>query len=506
MTDDAYADIDDPRAMELESIACIFPELDRTGPFSFTLQTDPKPEPPLRVRFRNSRIIRTLNYLPPVKLSVSLPDGYPDEAPPTTSIEADWLPKSVKAEVERQVSDVWNEQGPGEVVYSIIDVLQQLGEEAFKLGQNERNGIWHPLLDELHDILIPYNERRKKEEFDSGTFDCGICLEPKKGVSCYRMEHCGHVFCKACLLDMYNYAITTGEINSVHCPDLDCSKPKKLPVQPAEAAETNGTTDASKPKPTNASVKPTLHPSELTAIGLDPAQITRYESLKRKLYLDSDPTTALCPRSWCQGPTPEKPKPLVLVIDNTPPEILAELNRRRALALKNPPPDPSSKLAICSTCSYAFCLKCESSWHGAAKICRAKNHAPTLEELANERWIAENTSPCPNCEASVVKAYGCNHMTCKCGAHFCFLCGSFLNEAHVYRHWNTPGKECYQRLFEGAVEEEGGWGWGLRSCICIDDGDWEGDVHLGVGGFFVDILEDWEGLDCIPKLALFLYK
>lgn len=169
---------DDPRALELESLSYIFPEIDRTGPFSFTLNLHPKPEPPLRVRFRSSRVIRTLAFLPPIKLTVSLPEGYPNERAPLAHIQGEgrWLPSETKAEIETEIRKVWNDDGPGEVVYNIIDLLQQLGEEGFRLGKKERNQIWHPANDELAGFLIPYNDKKKKEEFDGGTFDCGICL------------------------------------------------------------------------------------------------------------------------------------------------------------------------------------------------------------------------------------------------------------------------------------------------------------------------------------------
>lgn len=30
---------------------------------------------------------------------------------------------------------------------------------------------------------------------------------------------------------------------------------------------------------------------------------------------------------------------------------------------------------------------------------------------------------CPKCKFYVERTEGCNHMTCKCGNHFCYKCG-----------------------------------------------------------------------------------
>jgi len=46
------------------------------------------------------------------------------------------------------------------------------------------------------------------------------------------------------------------------------------------------------------------------------------------------------------------------------------------------------------------------------------NNKKTLE------YIRNNTTQCPGCRISTVKIDGCNHMTCICGAEFCWGCKS----------------------------------------------------------------------------------
>ena len=45
------------------------------------------------------------------------------------------------------------------------------------------------------------------------------------------------------------------------------------------------------------------------------------------------------------------------------------------------------------------------------------------------------TRECPGCNVTTEKSYGCNHMTCVCGAHWCWECGKRGATARaVYAH------------------------------------------------------------------------
>ena len=44
---------------------------------------------------------------------------------------------------------------------------------------------------------------------------------------------------------------------------------------------------------------------------------------------------------------------------------------------------------------------------------------------------------CPKCHNPIIKNGGCNYMFCKCGCHFCWLCGfQSNNTADVHAHLN----------------------------------------------------------------------
>ena len=44
---------------------------------------------------------------------------------------------------------------------------------------------------------------------------------------------------------------------------------------------------------------------------------------------------------------------------------------------------------------------------------------------------------CPTCTVTTEKTSGCDHMTCPCGAHWCFECGEVSTYADIYKHMNT---------------------------------------------------------------------
>ncbi|KAL4927484.1 RBR-type E3 ubiquitin transferase [Aspergillus undulatus] len=470
--------LDDERPEELSSIAAIYPEIkvDPSSPYRATLDIPVKPAAPLNICFYQyqevgfptvltpptsldasevglgskaklddqstadtERDMHALTHLPPLNLEIVLPEGYPSTKPPIFKLSTNppWLPQWAISKLLDDGKRLWEEFGRSLVVFSYIDHLQQLAETAFNIDEGLGGEI--RLSRELKIALLDFNSKAEREKFEQETFECGICLEPKKGANCHRLLLCSHVFCVPCLQDFYNTCITEGDVEGVKCLAPDCGQEQPSPGL--------GQTKTRKKRDR------TLSPSELLQIPLEQETVQRYVHLKRKRKLEADKTTVYCPRQWCQGAARSKKHP-------KPTDPMAEDPEDSDDEVGGPVFDPlgdeaqlppmAERLSICEDCNYAFCCVCKKGWHGELVRCFPRREAElSAEEKATEEYLKLYTSACPTCDAPCQKQMGCNHMKCfKCDTHFCYLCSAWLSEDNPYQHFNTPGFRCYQRLWD----------------------------------------------------------
>lgn len=482
-----HADMaDDERAVELESISAIYPEIviDPKAPLYASLYLPVSPANPVTVSFQNtvaddaagrlqtpsnslgtgdfadgnsSGVVSTrdtqdletypISHFPPLLLNIELPEGYPSINPPKFSLctEPEWLPRSTLFQLAMEGNRLWEDCGRDMVVYSYIDHVQQLAETLFGLHPDPNTTLI--LARNLKIPLLNFDAQKKREIFNQETFVCGICLEPKKGQVCHRLQRCAHVFCAACLQDFYNTCIDEGDVHSVKCIDPNCGKESLL-----ELADNNNEEQEKKKRHRKPDL--TLTPAELLQIPLDPSVVQRYAFLKRKFKLEADKTVIYCPRKWCQGAARSKrfPKPsdplnisnLELSDDEDEVETFDPLGSEDQL------PPMEKRLAICEDCGYAFCRVCKKGWHGPRAFCYPRRVAElTEEEKATENYMQLYTAQCPSCDFRCQKAMGCNHMICsRCKTHFCYLCSAWLFAANPYQHFNQSSSSCYMRLWE----------------------------------------------------------
>lgn len=431
-------DPDDERAEELDTLQSIYPEIifDPNHPYVASIELRVAPTKPLVVTFEPELDVQRLAYLPSLRLYLVLPTEYPANGPPaaTLSTSPSWLPADIRQKLSVEVSSIWEEYGGGTILFSYIASLQEQAETAFGLEEISLSGT-------MRKELMEYSKSMKKELFDKETFDCEVCLEPKKGSACYRMERCSHVFCIACLQDYYNNCITEGDVNNVKCMSIECSK--------------TGTRGKKKDR--------LLSPKELLQIPLSHDQVDRYAKIKRKKKIESDASIIFCPRTWCQGAMRTEKYPKITDVsqmDNSDSEADDENQALPETTTPNLGPEKRTvgrqdmeRLAVCEDCNLAFCTVCLASWHGDFVRCEPRDATQlTEDDQASLNFIMKNTSPCPYCSVPCQKSFGCNHMTCaQCDTHFCYLCGAWLNPDHPYAHYNDPkNKHCFQRLMDGA--------------------------------------------------------
>ncbi|KAJ5570192.1 translation termination inhibitor protein i.t1.c1 [Penicillium hispanicum] len=468
MTDESS---EDDRSVELSSITAIYPEIkiDPTAPFRATLELPVALPSPTRVCFQQplevglpaaltppvsvdgskaelepptARDVHILSHLPPLSLGIELPDGYPSEKPPIIQLRTHppWLPASVLSRLTGDCHRLWEECGRDMVVFTYIDHLQQLAETAFGIQDTPGGEVF--LMRDLKIALLDFNNKAEREKFEQETFECGVCLEPKKGVNCYRLLRCSHVFCIACLQDFYNTCITEGDVDSVKCLAPDCEK--VLNPIPAPSTESQSTPRKKRDR--------TLGPSELLQIPLGPETVQRYVFLKRKKKIEADKTTVYCPRKWCQGAARSKrhPKPTDPMAEDVDASDEEEGFTFDPLGEESQLPPVAERVAICEDCNYAFCSVCKKGWHGELVRCLPRRQAEqTEEEKATEEYLRLYTSPCPTCNVPCQKRMGCNHMRCfQCDTHFCYLCSAWLNPENPYKHFNELKNGCFNRLWD----------------------------------------------------------
>ncbi|KAL3422694.1 RWD domain-containing protein [Phlyctema vagabunda] len=480
---------DDEREVELSTISAIFPEivLDSDNRFTASIELPVKPSNPLTVSFpasfegpppANTTTLphpaidvpddinrdegpvedierHDLRFLPSLQLNISLPEGYPAENPPRFDLSTTpaWLSRDILDSLQADGQRMWEEFGRDQVVFAYIDHLQQAAENGF--GLMEESQVVE--IAQEHQIsLLDHNIKGTKAAFDKETFDCGICLDPKKGSVCHKMVDCEHVFCVQCLQDFYNNAITEGDITSVRCLAPNCAKERA-------AAQAAASKKSRKPKTQ-------LSPSELIQIRIGHEMVTRYVNLKHKADLESDKNTIYCPRKWCQGAAKSKkhrkPEGFEIVeSDNDESDTEDKIIKNRV-----------ELLSICEDCSFAFCSRCYQGWHGELVLCFPLKRGGVLteEDQASMDYLKLHTTPCPTCAAPCQKTHGCNHMVCfRCNTHFCYLCSAWLDPGNPYRHYNTETTGCFQRLWE----------------LEAGDGD---DVGIGYAGGARDHLQEQE--------------
>lgn len=97
-------------------------------------------------------------------------------------------------------------------------------------------------------------------------------------------------------------------------------------------------------------------------------------------------------------------------------------------------------------CQRRFCFQCTEEPHdGPCNLIEIAYHHPNQDNSnQTERKPKDKTiQRCPRCKAPIEKNGGCNHMTCKCGAHFCWLCNADIT-IRPYDHF--CGREVPARL------------------------------------------------------------
>jgi len=274
-----------------------------------------------------------VRWLPPLRVSVELPPGYPSSQPPSVSVHAGWLSPMQLAALQHGLHAAWEEQGAGfPVLFGYLEWLRESGLERLGITSNlqlttttsrlssrlsnhmsssEAAGSSSaaaaaitadgpaaapssPIAEQIAIQLLRYHASKEQEEFESAQQRCTVCFEEQPGSGCIRLPNCHHFFCRACLQQLCTTNVKDGSVEALRCPEPGC----RLPIPPH------------------------LLQALLTA-----EEFERWESLLLQRTLDRMQDLVYCPR--CETPCIED----------------------------------ADHFAQCAKCLFAFCSMCCSSWH-----------------------------------------------------------------------------------------------------------------------------------------------
>ncbi|KAF3386109.1 E3 ubiquitin-protein ligase ARIH2 [Penicillium rolfsii] len=80
--------------------------------------------------------------------------------------------------------------------------------------------------------------------------------------------------------------------------------------------------------------------------------------------------------------------------------------------------EPRSKTQKCPYCQVVICSICRDLTHGDQQCTNDPGLGEILDLARQQHW-----QRCYRCHALVERNGGCFHITCPCGAEFCYLCG-----------------------------------------------------------------------------------
>jgi hypothetical protein len=82
----------------------------------------------------------------------------------------------------------------------------------------------------------------------------------------------------------------------------------------------------------------------------------------------------------------------------------------------------------CQRCNQEICVRCKDFLHPWPN-CVPREDREFLQLSGQQGWVN-----CSACGAMVERTEGCNHMTCRCGKRFCYVCGG---------DWHPDPFRCY---------------------------------------------------------------
>eukprot|EP01113_Clastostelium_recurvatum_P002591 TRINITY_DN11094_c0_g1_i1.p1 TRINITY_DN11094_c0_g1~~TRINITY_DN11094_c0_g1_i1.p1 ORF type:complete len:380 (+),score=76.10 TRINITY_DN11094_c0_g1_i1:749-1888(+) len=232
------------------------------------------------------------------------------------------------------------------------------------------------------------SEEEDSEEEEEEGEQCGICLDRATPDMFVSISECNHRFCSNCVRQHARSKLT-GDVGAVRCPEHQCS---------TELTE--------------------RHLRVVFAGELEMQDMVNLLSHRKTMEaLRANTLFGRCPMAGCQG--------MFLLEDITDEHPNVE----------------------CPACNRMSCSRCKVPWSNHAEFTCAQYQAlpdseRQPEDRAFRRMIVERGWRICKCGAPIEKTEGCNHMTCVCGRHFCYMDGAELDPKNLPAHY-SPAHPIY---------------------------------------------------------------
>lgn len=230
-----------------------------------------------------------------------------------------------------------------------------------------------PKVEELiHEIAC--SSSHLAERVGTGS-DCPICLcEVEDG---YRLENCGHLFCRMCLVEQCESTIRNRGDFPTCCTHSGCGEPILL-----------------------VDLKSLLSSEKLEEL---------FRASLGAFVASSEGKYRFCPSPDC-------------------PSIYRVAS-----------PEAAGEPFVCGACYAETCTRCHLEYHPYISCERYKEFKEDPDSSLKE-WCKgkEHVKTCPVCGYTIEKVDGCNHIECKCGKHVCWVCLDFFGTSDdCYNHLRT---------------------------------------------------------------------
>lgn len=223
------------------------------------------------------------------------------------------------------------------------------------------NGLKQKVEEVISEVALSVDQGWLVEQLSESS--CPICLceleEP------YRLEACGHDFCRSCLVDQLESTIRSRDSFPICCTKEGCN--------------------------------------ELILL-VDLRSLLSSEKMEELFRASLGAFVASMGGAYRFCPSPDCPSVYQVA-----------------------PEDAEAGHFVCGACSVETCTKCHLEYHPFISCERYKEYKedPDLS-LVEWRKGKENIKDCPACGYTIEKIDGCNHIECKCGRHICWVCLEFF--------------------------------------------------------------------------------